>query len=59
MKDKTMMQYISNIKTKCHIIAVSGSPLLAKDIVLYIFNGLSSTYQAFKMAIQTNFQPIS
>lgn len=58
MKEKSMMQYLFEIKSKCDAIAISGSPLSAEDIILYTLNGLSSTYQAFKTTIRTNLQPI-
>lgn len=59
MKDKTMMQYQSEIKMKCDANAISGSLLSVEDVILYTLNRLSSTYQAFKMSIRTNLQLIS
>lgn len=46
MREKNMMQYLSNIKSKCDAIVASGAPLIAEDIILYTLNGLSSSYQA-------------
>lgn len=59
MKDKSMMQYLSDIKAKWDTMAISGSPLSLEDIILYTLNGLPTTYQAFKTAIHTNLQPIN
>lgn len=59
MKDKSMMQYLSEIKSKVDAIGFSGSPLPTEDIILYTLNGLPTSYQAFKTAIRTNLNPIS
>ncbi|KAI0520293.1 hypothetical protein KFK09_007765 [Dendrobium nobile] len=59
MKDKTMMQYLSEIKGKVDAIGASGSPLSSDDIIMYTLNGLPSAYQGFKIAIRTNLNPIS
>jgi len=57
MKQKSMMKYLYEIKSKVDVIGSSGSPLSPGDIILYTLNGLLSTYQVFKIAIQINFEP--
>ncbi|KAI0522929.1 hypothetical protein KFK09_005318 [Dendrobium nobile] len=57
MKDRTMQQYLHQIKKDN--IAAAGSTVDTEDIILYILNGLPSTYNPFKTAIRTSLQPIS
>ncbi|KAL0912667.1 hypothetical protein M5K25_018656 [Dendrobium thyrsiflorum] len=57
--DKTMFQYLSDIKSKIDAIAAAGSSIDAEDIILYTLNGLPSTYQSFKIVIRTYLQPIT
>ncbi|KAI0525179.1 hypothetical protein KFK09_004571 [Dendrobium nobile] len=59
MKDKSMMQYLSEIKSKIDAIGSSSSPLPSEDIILHTLNGLPSAYQAFKTVIRINLNPIS
>ncbi|PKU75736.1 Retrovirus-related Pol polyprotein from transposon TNT 1-94 [Dendrobium catenatum] len=59
MRDQTMRQYLNQIKILVDNIAAAGSVVDTEDIVLYILNGLSPTYNAFKTAIRTSLQPIS
>lgn len=53
-----MQQYLSEIKFKVDTLAVAGSSIDPKDIILYILNGFPSTNQAFKITIKTNFLTI-
>ncbi|KAI0496236.1 hypothetical protein KFK09_022547 [Dendrobium nobile] len=59
MKDKTMLQYLDQIKKIVDSIAAAGSNVDTEDIVLYILNGLPAQYNPFKTAIRTSLQPIS
>lgn len=52
-----MAQYLSDIKSKVDLIARAGSPIDIEDIIYYTLNGLSSSYQGFKVAIRMNLQP--
>ncbi|KAI0489219.1 hypothetical protein KFK09_029061 [Dendrobium nobile] len=58
MRNSSMQQYLMQIKNLVDNIAVSGSQLDTDDIILYILNGLPSTYNSFKTAIHTSLQPI-
>ncbi|KAI0511160.1 hypothetical protein KFK09_011785 [Dendrobium nobile] len=57
MKDQTMQQHLSHIKQLVDSIAASGSKVEPEDIVLYILNGLPTTYNSFKTAIRTSSLP--
>ncbi|XP_020691443.1 uncharacterized protein LOC110106055 [Dendrobium catenatum] len=59
MKDKTMQQYLTQIKNLVDNIAAAGSTLDTEDIILYTFNGLPAIYNPFKIAIRTSQHPIS
>lgn len=59
MGNRTMAQYLSDIKSKVDLIAAAGFPIDSEDIIYYTLNGLSSSYQNFKVAVRTNLQPIS
>ncbi|KAI0493266.1 hypothetical protein KFK09_027542 [Dendrobium nobile] len=59
MRDRTMQQYLDQIKKIVDSIAAAGSKVDTKDIVLSILNGLPATYNSFKTAIRTSLQPIS
>ncbi|PKU78060.1 Retrovirus-related Pol polyprotein from transposon TNT 1-94 [Dendrobium catenatum] len=50
MKDRTMQQYLTQIKTLIDHIAAAGSTVDSEDIILCILNGLPSTL------IKTHFQ---
>lgn len=58
MGEQTMMEYLSEIKSKCNGISTLGSILSIEDVVLYTLNGVPSGYQDFKTVIRTNLQPI-
>ncbi|XP_020683028.1 uncharacterized protein LOC110100018, partial [Dendrobium catenatum] len=58
MRDRTMQQYLDQIKTIVNNIAAAGSTVDTKDIVLYILNGMPTAYNSFKTAIRTSLQPI-
>ncbi|KAL0913124.1 hypothetical protein M5K25_016558 [Dendrobium thyrsiflorum] len=53
-----MAQYLTEIKSLVDQIAAAGSTVDAEDIILYILNGLPSTYQSFKTSIRTMLTPI-
>ncbi|PKU65026.1 Retrovirus-related Pol polyprotein from transposon TNT 1-94 [Dendrobium catenatum] len=59
MKDKTMSQYLLDVKSKVDALAAAGSHLDAEEVIHYTLNGLPSTYQAFKTAIRTNLRPVT
>ncbi|KAI0511944.1 hypothetical protein KFK09_012578 [Dendrobium nobile] len=59
MKNQTMSQYLLAIKSIVDAIAATGSPLDPEEVIFYTLNGLAPQYQALKMAIRTNLQPIS
>ncbi|KAI0503861.1 hypothetical protein KFK09_014804 [Dendrobium nobile] len=59
MKERSMQQYLTQIKNLVDNIAVAGSTLGTEDIILYILNGLLSSYNSFKTAIRTLLNPIS
>ncbi|KAI0499146.1 hypothetical protein KFK09_020047 [Dendrobium nobile] len=54
MNNLTKQQYLSQIKNLVDNIAASGATIDPEDIVLYILNGLPSTYNSFKTAIRTS-----
>ncbi|XP_020672129.2 uncharacterized protein LOC110092093 [Dendrobium catenatum] len=58
LKDLTMQQYLAQIKSIADNIAASGSKIDSEDIIIYIFNGLPSTYNSFKTFICTSLLPI-
>ncbi|KAI0498029.1 hypothetical protein KFK09_021270 [Dendrobium nobile] len=58
MQDRTMHQYLDQIKKIVDNIAAAGSCVDTEDIVLYILNGLPAIYNPFKTAIRTSLQPI-
>ncbi|PKU81649.1 Retrovirus-related Pol polyprotein from transposon TNT 1-94 [Dendrobium catenatum] len=53
-----MQQYLAKIKTIVDTIAASGSSVDQEDIILYILNGLPSSYNSFKTSIRTSLLPI-
>lgn len=55
MNDKSMVQYLLEIKQKVDVIVVAGYHHAYSKWV----TGLSSSYQAFKIVIQTKLTPIS
>ncbi|PKU60881.1 Retrovirus-related Pol polyprotein from transposon TNT 1-94 [Dendrobium catenatum] len=59
MKDMTMTQYLSLVKSKVDAINAAGSSIDTEDIILYTLNGLPGNYNAFKTSIRINLQPLS
>ncbi|PKU88027.1 Retrovirus-related Pol polyprotein from transposon TNT 1-94 [Dendrobium catenatum] len=59
LKNSTMVQYLNDIKSLVDQIAAAGARVDEEDIILYILNGLPSTYQAFKTSIRTMTQPLN
>ncbi|PKU71914.1 Retrovirus-related Pol polyprotein from transposon TNT 1-94 [Dendrobium catenatum] len=58
MKDRSMQQYLAQVKILVDNIASAGSKIDNEDIILYILNGLPSSYNSFKTAIRTSLNPI-
>ncbi|KAI0504734.1 hypothetical protein KFK09_015687 [Dendrobium nobile] len=58
LKNFTMIQYLTEIKSLVDKIAAAGSVVDTEDIILYILNGLPPSYQSFKTAIRTMLTPI-
>lgn len=56
MKDKTMAQYLLEIKAKVDSLSAAGSPLDPEGIIHHMLDSLPATYQAFKTTICTNLQ---
>lgn len=54
-----MNQYLTEVKAQIKNIIAVGSVIDIENIILYTLNGLSSRFQAFKIAIWTSFSPIS
>ncbi|KAI0498250.1 hypothetical protein KFK09_021491 [Dendrobium nobile] len=59
LKNQTVTQYLSAIKTIADQISASGSTVDNEDVILYILNGLPPSYQSFKTAIRTMLHPLS
>ncbi|PKU60283.1 Retrovirus-related Pol polyprotein from transposon TNT 1-94 [Dendrobium catenatum] len=59
MKDKSMSQYLLEVKTKVDALTAAGAPLAVEDVIHYTLDGLSPAYQAFKTSIRTNLQPLT
>ncbi|KAL0918376.1 hypothetical protein M5K25_010380 [Dendrobium thyrsiflorum] len=58
MRDRSMQQYLAQIKILVDNIAAAGSKIDTEDVILYILNGLPSSYNSFKAAICTSLNPI-
>ncbi|XP_020682915.1 uncharacterized protein LOC110099925 [Dendrobium catenatum] len=58
LQDRTIPQYLDQIKKIVDNITVAGSAVDTEEIVLYILNGLPAVYNPFKTAIRTSLQPI-
>ncbi|PKU78594.1 Retrovirus-related Pol polyprotein from transposon TNT 1-94 [Dendrobium catenatum] len=58
MNNSSMQQYLMQIKNLVDNIAVSGSKIDTEDIIIYILNGLPSSYNSFKTSIRTSLHPI-
>ncbi|PKU79495.1 Retrovirus-related Pol polyprotein from transposon TNT 1-94 [Dendrobium catenatum] len=56
--DKSMVQYLSEIKQKVDAITASGSTIDSGDILMYTLNGLPPAYNTFKTVICTQLAPI-
>ncbi|XP_028548267.1 uncharacterized protein LOC114578883 [Dendrobium catenatum] len=59
LRNQSISQYLTEIKSLVDQIASSGSTVDTEDVILYILNGLPATYQSFKTAIRTMLTPIS
>lgn len=59
MGNCSMTQYLADIKIKIDLIVMSGSKINTGDMIFYMLNGLSQSYQSFKIAIQTNLQSLN
>ncbi|PKU84066.1 Retrovirus-related Pol polyprotein from transposon TNT 1-94 [Dendrobium catenatum] len=59
MKDKSMTQYLLDVKSKVDALAAAGAPVDVEDVIHYTLNGLPNNYQAFKTAIRTNMRSVS
>ncbi|PKU75385.1 Retrovirus-related Pol polyprotein from transposon TNT 1-94 [Dendrobium catenatum] len=51
MANKTMQQYLTEIKQKVDALTVAGYTLHSEDIIMNTLNGLPASYQGFKTAI--------
>ncbi|PKU64016.1 Retrovirus-related Pol polyprotein from transposon TNT 1-94 [Dendrobium catenatum] len=56
--DKTMVQYLSDIKQLVDAITAAGSTVDSADIILYTLKGLPQAYNGFKTAVRSQIQPI-
>ncbi|XP_020687690.1 uncharacterized protein LOC110103360 [Dendrobium catenatum] len=54
MKNLSMQQYLTQVKTIVDNIVASGSQIDPEDIILYILNGLPASYNSFKTSIRTS-----
>ncbi|PKU60961.1 Retrovirus-related Pol polyprotein from transposon TNT 1-94 [Dendrobium catenatum] len=54
MKNSTMQQYLTQVKTIVDNIAASGSQVDPEDIIIYILNSLPSSYNSFKTYIRNS-----
>ncbi|PKU66399.1 Retrovirus-related Pol polyprotein from transposon TNT 1-94 [Dendrobium catenatum] len=59
LKNSTMLQYITQVKTIVDQITAAGSNVDTEDIILYILNGLPNSYQSFKTSIRTILTPLN
>lgn len=59
MNNKTMIQYLLDIKALVDIITSTGRYIDDKDITLYILNRLPTTYHAFEATIHNKLYPIN
>ncbi|KAI0527694.1 hypothetical protein KFK09_003299 [Dendrobium nobile] len=58
MKDLTVQQYLTRIKTIVDNISASGSKIEPEDVMLHILNGLPPNYNSFKSTIRNSLLPI-
>ncbi|PKU74220.1 hypothetical protein MA16_Dca021624 [Dendrobium catenatum] len=54
MKNLSMQQYLTQVKTIVDNIAASGSKVDPEDIILYTLNGLPAAYNSFKTYIRNS-----
>lgn len=59
MQNRTMNEYLTDLKTKVDLIVVVGSPINTDDIIYYTLNDLPTTYQSFTATIRMNLLPLS
>ncbi|KAI0527324.1 hypothetical protein KFK09_002923 [Dendrobium nobile] len=59
LKNQTMTQYLSEIKSLVDQITTAGSNVDNEDVILYILQGLPNSYQSFKTSIRTMIHPLS
>ncbi|PKU82500.1 hypothetical protein MA16_Dca005505 [Dendrobium catenatum] len=57
MKNSSMQQYLTQVKTRVDSIAASGSKVDPEDIMLYTLNGLPAAYNPFKTFIRNSQTP--
>lgn len=48
IEERSMMQYLSYIKSKCDAIATSNSPLVIEDMIIYMLKGIPSKLLGFQ-----------
>ncbi|PKU59058.1 Retrovirus-related Pol polyprotein from transposon TNT 1-94 [Dendrobium catenatum] len=53
MNEQSMLQYLTAIKNLVDQIAAAGAKIENEDVIMYILNGLTPAYQAFKTTIRT------
>ncbi|PKU74846.1 Retrovirus-related Pol polyprotein from transposon TNT 1-94 [Dendrobium catenatum] len=58
MKDLSVQQYLTRIKTIVDGISTSGSKIESEDVMLHILNGLPPLYNSFKSTIRNSLLPI-
>lgn len=54
-----MKNSVSAAKKRVEIFAIVGCSIDIEDIIIYILNGLTPNYLAFKIAIRTKLTPIN
>ncbi|KAI0520181.1 hypothetical protein KFK09_007652 [Dendrobium nobile] len=59
LKNSTMTQYLTDIKSIVDQIAAARSTVDTEDVIMYILNGLPSSYQSFKTSIRTMLTPLN
>lgn len=59
MKNRSIKEYLSDIKSKCDVISIFEQPHSVKNVIHYTLNGLPPTYHAFKTTIHTNLYHIN
>lgn len=59
LKNQSMTDYLSEIKSIVDQIAAAGLSIDAEDVIHYFLNGLPQPYQSFKSSIRTSLLPLS